>query len=305
MKRPNATMLVVLLCELLLSACSFRVPELPDSEKFASAGEVETAAISQAFAQSQGEIRAFRGHAKLLLNHGMGSENLSQVLVFERPDSARVEFFATGLNRLAALLITRRGFLHAYDAVEQRVYRGKPSRENIERLLSVPFSPEELMYWLVGRLPVEIGRDCGKLEIRVREDKRAARLWCFAENGRVVLVESQFDFLKAEQSVGSESAPQRPLISYLAIHNGAGERTLVSRLQYSEKSSEQADNSLPVSIDFWLPGPELKGNITFISQETNPVLEQVRDRLFTGITPSGVQVFDLETVNPEYVESFM
>ena len=146
----KTTYICVLSSLLCLVSCT-RAPTYIDQSGFSVASAPLRQAVVAGATLGIHDINAGRALIELELDATIGKKRLTQVTVFERPDKLRLEFFATKLNHLTALIVSNNQGIFALDTDRSIVYRGQVSVATIERLLTVPFAPEELMLWLVGR----------------------------------------------------------------------------------------------------------------------------------------------------------
>jgi hypothetical protein len=80
----------------------------------------------------------------------LAKAKLSQVLVYEKPASVRLDIFATSLNRLVALLIAKDGTLNALDLTHGVSYSGDDDGQALRHLLGIPLRSPQLARWLAA-----------------------------------------------------------------------------------------------------------------------------------------------------------
>lgn len=117
------------------------------------------------------------------------------LLAFERPDRLRIEVPGPGGLRLLA--VTRAGDLVAVFPGERAYYAGAASAAELDALLGVPLTPEEVMDVLVGTPPA-----------RVR-DYRARWGSLFPSEIRTLLPDGGRLRLVVEQPEGDRAIPSR------------------------------------------------------------------------------------------------
>ena len=136
-----------------LGGCALLRPRAPSIAGFNSLEYAESAQFLSAVESANREVRTGRVSMDSTFSKGVLHQTLKQTLAFDRPDKLRVEFFATALNSLLSLIVVHGGQVEALDAKESKLYRGATGPKNIERVVSVPFAPEELMLWISGKVP--------------------------------------------------------------------------------------------------------------------------------------------------------
>ncbi len=275
------------LCALTLlsiSACGFKVPPAPKTASHDILDAADTKVFLEELRTYSERVKAFRGRFELGIEGRYGEETLTQVLAFQRPRRLRLEFFATNLNTLTALLITNGSSLHAVDPINDIVYRGQASQSIIEQLLSIPFSPEGLMLWSVGRVPVPPVGDGETVRV-LRKGKQYIVELKEPKNKSVLLVVQRRGDGYGELE-----------ISRYEVRRPDGERLFVSDYRYSEEGQGSEENliRLPEQIDFWLPKKKLKGVLTPDKSELNPEFGPRDEKLFLGRTPAGAKIYYLE-----------
>lgn len=279
--RRSLSLLVLLV---LLSAC-YQAPPVPAAlGNFRAAQPWERVKIEELLHARQAQISSLRGLARLTVKKGVRQETLNQAIVFQLPDKLRLEFFATNLNRLAAMIISREGILHAVDAGGKKVYVGAASAATLGRLIGIPFVPADLMLWLCGRPPA------GLQEQRFAVDARQRRVMMDARDGAGTDIAAVFTVPldgKSMQLVLLQAKKQ-------------GETVFSSAFEYADGSS-----SIPRRILFDLTRESLHGVLDYEERvETNPELSpELQQKIFQARIPAGARVIDLESAKPEELES--
>ncbi|MCC6954907.1 MAG: hypothetical protein IT290_12390 [Deltaproteobacteria bacterium] len=201
--------------------------------------------------QSQ-SIQSARELFSLTLRKGIEKQRLKQVVVFQRPDRLRSEFFLPGILQTSALVVARDGTLESLDVTRKTYTSGVASVDNARRLLAVPFTLEELMLWTTGTvfIPNETRATDISYWLNPRNDHHYAVIPLEGER------EVQVEFVLEED---------RPRLLALDMLEGLErERVFVSRFIYSEKDndgSNTVDQTLPQKIEFWALDDSLSGEL--------------------------------------------
>lgn len=131
----------------------------------------ERSAIQERLRLCSQEVETFKALASVKLHRHIVTEQFKQSFVFERPDSLRVDTFASELNQLAAILLVRDGTLSFVDISQKTYYQEPATTKTIEQFLSLPMEAESLMLWLAGRVPLTA------LSAPSVEDNATYRIW--------------------------------------------------------------------------------------------------------------------------------
>jgi hypothetical protein len=273
----------------VFSACGFKSPPPPDLSASAALPEKDAHELLEELRHIALEIQSLRARLDVNLSNNLGDVALSQVVAFKRPDNLRLEFFATKLNTLTSILITRRGALHAVDPIHMKVYRGTSDAASIGRLLSIPFAPEEMMLWLTGRVLVPETEMLASIEAYSRDDQRSL----------VVKLPDSREMVAVFEKSGPHS--QLRLMRF-ELRSKEGIRLLISDFSYATASSEAAASSevdavFPEEIQFWVPDEKLHGVLRYERHELNPDFGPHLEKVFLGHTPSGAKVYYLDDVS--------
>lgn len=253
--------------------------------------------------QSQG-VRSFRTLLVGSVEETLGKSGIKQVVVFERPDLMRLEFLASGLNQLGLLVVMRNGYMQAFDQKRGVAYHGQASAANLEKLLSVPFPPEELMLLFAAQLspPPE-----AQVEVfRNKLDPSLNVLSYSLVDGRKVRLFLSVAKCVRDGNVSGTTANQsgdRVILNQVQLLEGRrGSVTFSSVLSYNQ-SDVAADGgscavpNLPTQVSFKLPKQGIagvSGVFRYDRPELNPELSGVRERLFSSVLPEGIEVVDLD-----------
>lgn len=282
MRLQRAAFVVVSL--FLFSSCGFKVPPPPQLKAHKELSAADSKVLLEELGVYTNRVRSFRGSFEVLLESVYGEEKLTQVLAFQRPQRLRLEFFATNLNALTALLITNGSSLHAVDPINNVVYRGQAKEEIIERLLSIPVSPEGLMLWSVARLKVPGENKAEDLELLRKGEEYALK---YRES-------SKKDVLAVFRRRSEEYADLELL--RFEVRKPDGERIFISDFEYSSDTEDNKGEKVrvPSEIVFWLPGKKLKGTLKSEKSKPNSEFGPRDERLFLGRTPAGAKIYYLE-----------
>ncbi len=238
------------------SGCGLFAPKLPSLKKYRAVSAEEAATFRAAVRASSEKIQGARGQYQALAVKGVSRQEGKQVVVFQRPDKLRLELFASSLNQLVLMVVSRDGNLEALDPHEGVRYEGESTPQNIARIIGVPLLPDELMLWFAGVLALPADAE---LDVVREPDKGYYGMKGNLAYGRSVV--ARF-----------ESAPSGPrLLSLELRRTGDGELFFFSEFGYG-------DGELPEKIKFYLPEQELRGQLRAEKLKLNP--ENLPERLF-------------------------
>jgi len=276
----------VLFLSMFFVSCGFKIPPAPTLTSHQTLDDSEEKVFLEELRAYTERVRAFRGKFDVSIESSFGSNSLTQVLVFARPSKLRLEYFVTNLNTLTALLIANGGSLHAVDPIRNRVYRGPAKEEVVEKLLSVPLSPEALMLWSVGRFSLPTDDENPSLIVYRKKDEFAVEYT--KENARTILA-----VLKRTSEDFGAFVLQR-----FEIRAQDESRLLVTDYAYepleSLPESEVKTPRVPKDITFWLPKKKLTGTLALGKHEVNPSFDEKSKKLFLGRTMGGAKVYYLD-----------
>ena len=148
----NLRLLSLLCCSLLLTSCVFNASSVPD-ELYESAVRIEKVkkdSLLTALKSRAASLKSARAYLQIAARKGLVKEELSQGIVFIRPDKLRIDMFGTEMNQLVGLLVANGSVIRMKDFVENKSYSLASSEEAISQLLGLPLAPEEIMLWLTG-----------------------------------------------------------------------------------------------------------------------------------------------------------
>lgn len=292
----------------VLGGCRARVLPFDDLDKCAPVSDELKQEILSQIAESNSRIASLRALIKGKVKHGIREDTFSQVVVFERPDKLRIELFATSMNRLTALVLTRGGRLHAVNPLERIVYRGTASKANMQRLLTVPFIPEEMMMWLSGRfiLPEEDSQI--RSRIHLCPDTSQAVMDLALVNGRTIRAVYRIDntdLLMKNRGGAGEDQPALVLDS-MEVRRIQEASLLVSRFFYDTRSRLGSGQvRMPSRLVFQLPEADISGVFVFKKGKVNPDLADQTDKLFEFKTPDGAKIIEIDQSLTENVRPLL
>ena len=211
------------------------------------------------------EVTTYRALFKTRLRKGIEQQQITQSVTFAYPDRLRVDTFATGLNQLAHLLIVSGEDLYAYDTAEHTVYHGLATARLLERLLSVPFAPNEMMRWLSGTYSPPSLAAVVRKQYSATAGSTAALATISLLDGRTI---------RLEFSVTPATFALR-MTSLKIFRTGDTVPLFTTEYVYSG-----ADSSALQAIQFALPEPGVSGTMTIVEVKENPDLAN-SDRLFS------------------------
>ncbi|MFN8392595.1 MAG: hypothetical protein U0136_20040 [Bdellovibrionota bacterium] len=266
----------VFFCVLLLtlSGCSLFAKPAPSLKGYTPVSDSMKADVVAKLAQESARITSARGSLRSTFSKSLHRETVRQIVVFQRPDKMRVELFATSLNQLTLLAVSHDGLIEAYDPGAGVLFRGRDVPANIERVVSVPFSPEELMLWFSGRVPF-IEEEIEKVDVLEHKGggRQAVRL--LLKDGRRI---------EAEFTAGG--APH--LVTLVLLGRKGSDPVFVSKTTYAPGGDVPQHASIQVS------GENIDGELEYESFTLNPDLSSSRVPLFQIHVNSSMRIEDLD-----------
>lgn len=193
-----------LLCSMLSGCAPQRrdAPWLPDEVAVAPA---EQAVFQERVVAQSREVASFRGLFKTSARRGEGASSFRQAIVFEQPDSVRIEALPPQGAVTLHLLVSHEGRVTVVIPGERRAIRGRSSTALFRQYLDLPFREAELMALISGR--VERATFEAQSEVRCGKDLCAVRrtdgryVWRFErQSGRLISVSIR-DPLKLSERV--------------------------------------------------------------------------------------------------------
>ena len=219
-------------------------------------------------------IDSFRTKAKSEVSHSGKSVALDSIIIFERPDMARIEFFKPGINQIDSIITIFRGKITAYSTSRKTAYQGKANHVNIYRLFGIPLSEAELMSWFVGRLL--IGEGAKLLDVKQSSGK----------DGSMYLLYDLRDGRKARILLdGAQAECNYPefRLREVEILAGKGDKPLFHTVyEYRENSV------VPAVINFKINEANVSGRIMI--DPDNEVNVSLKTQLFKFSVPDGAKV---------------
>ena len=255
-----------------LSGCStLSTPSALNISRGEEATAAETNELLLQVESRQSEVHTGRFLFDTILTQGVSQQKLRQTFVFVRPKVLRTEFFLPGLNQTSLLVTIRDDEIHALDLSERKYLFGESSPENVERLLSIPALPEELMLWVTGRVPFAELRPDNTRVTQLRSGNLGLRVEL--GDGRSGEFEVTRDGLVLNADIRGE---------------GSDKRLFVSQFEYTPSTSGEANTAprLPSKIQFWISARSVEGEFTPVSSDLNPPLTSDSRLFHTPIPPS-------------------
>ena len=278
----------LLLCLLVhLAGCSLFAARGPDRlprDLFVPLDQAKERVLLESLQRSNSELQSMRLLLESTIRKGVTRQKGRQVVVFQRPDRLRAEFFATGLNKLMALVSVSGDAVGLLDTDSQTFYRGMVSVETMEQVASVPFLPDELMAWFAGRLRIPKADEPFSFRGLVHPESGQIAAQLHLADGRTMFALFQRGS-KLDLS-GSVTGPI--LLSSLEVTN-----ELDKSLQFSATFS-YGEAPFPERISFFLPRREAEGDLLVSQYEMNPDFGSAREKLFAIRVPPQVTVRELQ-----------
>lgn len=257
----------------------------------------QIAQILEQVKQSNSKIESFAALIEGSVTKGIGRRKFQQQVVFVRPGQFRLDISATNLHQTLALILFRDDFLQAFDPNNSSLYQGSVTRENIERLFSVPFSAEEFMLWFCGQFKLPQTSELQQVQTFISHDgqKRLLRL-LLRDQRRVDLLLSNpqdstpIQLLRLEIRQTAEDPPT--LISEFTYRDSPSQT--LSTLKEEGRSSGN-DLSLPQEIYLFLPRKNLSISLHYEQSALNTITSARAEKLFSIQFPVQARLYDLDT----------
>ncbi|MDR2337773.1 MAG: DUF4292 domain-containing protein [Deltaproteobacteria bacterium] len=229
-------------------------------------------------------IDSFRTKAKITISHASKNLSFDSVIVFERPDRARLEFLKPGLQQIESIMTISDDNVTAYSTSNQTVFQGKANYTSIYRLFGIPLTEEELMSWFVGRLLI-------KENYQLLEVKRSSLL-----PGRMYLLYDMHDGRKARILLdGAKAECDYPnfRIREIEILARSNEKTLFYTVYgYND------DEMVPAEIKFKIHEVSADGLIIIANKyEINAPLKKYGNKLFKINYPEHAIIKDISEMD--------
>ena len=225
---------------------------------------------------------SFRAKAKAEVSHAGKSISMDSIIVFERPDMARIEFLKPGINQTDSIITILRGDITAYSAMRKTVYQGKSNHASIYRLFGIPLNEAELMSWFVGRLL--IADDARLLEVKRSPGK----------DGSMYLLYDMRDGRKARILLdGAEAECNYPGFRLREVEILAGGKPLFYTVY-----KYRGNSVIPAEINFKINEANVSGKIVIdANHEVNTSLKSQRDKLFKFSIPTGAKIKNISDMD--------
>ncbi len=229
-------------------------------------------------------IESFRTKARVTVTHSDKNISFNSVIIFERPDKARIEFLRPGLNQIESVMTIDDNNVSAYSTSSNTVFKGQASYASIYRLFGIPLNEEELMSWFVGRLLIT---ENSKL-IEVKQSD--------LEKGRMYLLYDMRDGRKIRILLdGAREECMYPNFRIREIEILVRKNdTPMFHTEYTYRD----DGMIPSEIKFTINEVSANGLIQIDSNnEVNVSLKKFIDRLFVINYPYNVVVKDISKMD--------
>ena len=221
-------------------------------------------------------IDSFRTKAKAEVAHAGKSVAMDSIIIFERPDMARIEFLKPGINQIESIMTINKGNIVAYSTSQKTAYVGEANHVSIYRLFGIPLNETELMSWFVGRLLIN---DNAKL-LDVRQSTGGS--------GSMYLLYDLQDGRKARILLDGalpECNYPKFRLRETEILASKGDKLLFHTVYQYEKNSV-----MPSEIHFRVSEAGVSGKIAIAeNNEVNVSLKAQRDKLFNITIPAGAK----------------
>ncbi len=264
---------------LLCSSCRPHTPSLPDLSAFHAAPAARAEELTMRLREQSARVSSLRLKIDAMVHKGISSQEVTQVVSFQKPDKLRLEFFATNLNRLTAIVIANGTELRGVDLVHKEAYLGRNTSENIEALLSVPFSTFDLMCWLTG---VFVPDEDGMSEWYLNQEENSFLLEHTGQNGQQTRMLFRSESTEAKEMLVAES---------LEVRRGKDQVLFYSKFSYADFKDGYVPLR-PSAIEFWLPRRELSGKLRIFESAVNEPF--VSDRVWILKIPEGMDTINLD-----------
>ncbi len=280
--------LLITIAMSVLSACTFLKPRDP----FASLtplSAVEKETFLSTLREEATQIKTFRSLFQGSAKKALGRQNFKQSVVFERPDKLRIEYFIGGLNQLVAIIVAGDGSITFGDMQSKEAQVGNSSPASISRLVGVPFSAEELMLWLTGRVLIPTGDELASADM-FRDPKGGGKtLRLVTKDGRTLVAAFEPGYSHLLRSADVYLASSRTPVFH-------------SQFEYSERQRTDCGTNvstlpLPQSVQLEIPEKSVSLRLTYDCPELNIALPDGRanekDELFSLDLSQFLQTYDL------------
>ncbi len=153
--RISPLSLLFCLCVILLPGCyptRVSVLEPPKVKPLPKLDEQSSKKLEAVIESAVTNLKSFRALASVVAEKALGKQELTQTIVFERPENLRMDMFAPGFNQLMGLLLVRNGTVQVLDLQEKTLHVGSADPDNISQVLGVPLNSEAFMALLCGQI---------------------------------------------------------------------------------------------------------------------------------------------------------
>jgi hypothetical protein len=275
-----------------LVSCFSSKPQIESGYKLRPANKIEKSSIRAVFADSSNAIDRTRIRARLELSKKLLKGSFRFSLVSKYPDSLRLELFTTGFPRLVSFFIHSDNTAYLYEAKEKLLMQGCSDSAVLEKLMGFPLNASEMIYWSIGRVPLEAAGDLELIEVardfsrsgvfKIKQNQKNKGQWAYI--AQLVSCESSRDYA-------------RILRSQYAREEGV---VFSSEFFYDTNQSNEKCRLFPQKISFDSYTKDISGNLHITNLELNSAVttrESDFDDLFSVNYPSGTRVVPLEDRN--------
>lgn len=217
--------------------------------------------------------QTLQGIAKIRVQAPDRTANGTQVILVEEPERLRAETLSP-FGTPVLVMTANETEMAVLVPADARLYRGRPTPENLGRFTHLPFHLSDLVGILLGKPPLA-APDCF-------ESARSA------DGGWLITLKSG----QHRQELRFDAARHLTTVQYLAGTE------LQLRLSYGDYDA--GPQATPRRIDVELPGQQVQASLAFRELEMN---RRIAPEMFTLATPSGTTVTFLD--EPSAVGDFL
>ena len=303
----SARLAAFLTCSLFgLNACRHGEIKLPSDSLYRTLGREDAAAVRSKIAERSKLPAAFRVTYEFHVENRIEKQILRQAVVFEAPESLRIDTFASSFQKLLNLVIAKDGTFLALDNDRKILYEGQSSQENIALLTHLPLNVSEYAAWALG-LPFLSLLPEDSIEESLSQKRSSSTEFSSVEKSASGRVVKTFLSLPAEPG----TAPQVRFLELKSLQGNGKEEVLRIEYRFQDRDSESKENAekssdgktgnscpaeVPNEIRFSSSSLGIWGKLICQQFERNPDLSEIRERLFRLRVPDqgGIEVRRLD-----------
>jgi hypothetical protein len=263
-RRPSAALALAAIVALVPACRRVPPPDLP----------ADPAALLDEVVRAQGEVRSVQGQARVKVDARGFAGTLTHFIAAEKPDRVHVETLGFFGNVVAVLAASGDTFA-LYDAREKVFYRGRPTPENLARILPLAIDAPSLVTVLCGSAPLLEGMPIevapGKGVVRLVLDG-GARRQTLALGREAAIESSRVRLVGADGAITDAPAPDAFDLRFEVFRTWGGAR-------------------FPTDLHLVSRDPAAKLDLHWTEVEVNG---RVDADLFVLEPPRGARVVDLE-----------